>query len=258
VRTYASPDDPCRLPNAFVSDPPLAQVVARTFEGAVRGIYTRAGLKLDYDVTAFGTINSNDILFVSSGMVANQGYFSNVGQTRRLGLEADLIGRQRLRGGSRLEWSAYYTFLNATFETAFTAPSALHPDAVNGAIDVPAGAHIPSIPRHIGKVGLTFVAGFGLSAGVNVIANSGQYLRGDEANRLPQVPGYVVVNARAAYRFWSHADVFVLANNIFDAKYANFGVLGDATDVLGPTYTSRRFLGPGAPRAGWVGVDLYY
>jgi iron complex outermembrane receptor protein len=255
--TCASPADPCRLPNAFLSDPPLAQVVARTFEGGVRGSTTRAGLKLDYDVTAFGTFNSNDILFISSGMVANQGFFSNVGRTRRLGLEADLIGRQRLGRGSRLDWSLYYTFMDATFETAFLAPSALHPDAVNGAIDVPAGAHIPSIPRHIGKAGLTFTAVFGLAAGVNVIANSAQYLRGDEANLLPQVPGYVVVNARAAYRFWSHADVFILVNNIFDAKYSNFGVLGDATDVLGPAYASPRFVGPGAPRAGWIGVDVH-
>ena len=256
--TCASPTDPCRLPNAFLSDPPLAQVVARTFEGGARGAYRRNGLRLSYDATLFDTTNSNDIQFISSGMVANLGYFSNVGQTRRLGVEADLIGRQRLPGGSRLEWALYYTFMNATFETAFLAPSALHPDAVNGAIDVPAGAHIPSIPKHIGKAGLTFIAGFGLSAGVNVIANSGQYLRGDEANLLPPVPGYIVVNGRLAYRFWSHADVFFLANNIFDAKYARFGVLGNATDVLGPTFDNRRFLGPGAPRAGWIGVDLYY
>ncbi len=256
--TCASPTDPCRLPNAFVSDPPLAQVVARTFEGGVRGVYRHEGLKLDYDVTAFGTTNSNDILFISSGIVANQGYFSNVGRTRRLGLEADLIGRQRLAGGSRIEWSLYYTFMDATFETAFTAPSELHPDAVNGAIQVPVGAHIPSIPRHLGKVGLTYIAGFGLSAGVNVVANSGQYLRGDEANRLPQVPGYVLVNARAAYRFWSHADVFILANNVFDSKFSSFGVLGNATDVLGPSFDSPRFVGPGAPRAGWLGVDLYF
>jgi len=66
------------------------------------------------------------------------------------------------------------------------------------------------------------------------------------------------VNARVAYRFWSHADVFLLANNIFDAQYSNFGVLGDATAVLGPTYDSVRFLGPGSPRAGWIGVDLSY
>src|SRR6185295_7930342 len=33
----ADPEDACRLPNAFVSDPPLDQVRATTFEGGVRG-----------------------------------------------------------------------------------------------------------------------------------------------------------------------------------------------------------------------------
>jgi hypothetical protein len=52
--------------------------------------------------------------------------------------------------------------------------------------------------------------------------------------------------------------VFVLANNLFDTRYSTFGVLGDATEVLGPTYDSPRFLGPGAPRAAWAGLDLHY
>ena len=65
-----------------------------------------------------------------------------------------------------------------------------------------------------------------------------------------------MVNARAAYRVSAHASVFVLVDNLFDAKESTFGVLGDATDVLGPTYDSPRFLGPGAPRAAWLGVDL--
>jgi outer membrane receptor protein involved in Fe transport len=254
--TCASPTDPCRLPNAFLGDPPLAQVVARTVELGVRGTARPSGVTLDYDLAAFHTVNSSDILFISSGMVANQGYFANVGDTRRQGIEADLTGHQWI-GGVRIEGSVHYTFVAATFQTPFTAPSALHPDAVDGRIDVPAGARIPSVPRHVVKLGLSFRSSFGLSAGVNVIANSSQYLRGDEANLLAPVPGYVVVNARVAYRVGSHASVFALADNLFDARHSTFGVLGDATGVLGPTYDSPRFLGVGAPRAAWLGVDLY-
>jgi len=255
--TCASPDDPCRLPNAFVSDPPLAQVIARTVEVGVRGAARPAGVTLGYDLAAFHTVNSSDILFITSGIVANQGYFANVGETRRQGIEADLTGRVRLDGDSRIDWAVYYTFLDATFETPFMALSETHPDAVGGLIHVPTGAHIPSIPKHLVKVALGFRSSFGLSAGVNAIASSGQYLRGDEANLLAQVPGYVVVNARVAYRVWSHASIFVLANNLFDTKDSTFGVLGDATEVLGPAYDSPRFLGPGAPRAAWLGVELH-
>jgi outer membrane receptor protein involved in Fe transport len=256
--TCASPTDPCRLPNAFVADPPLAQVVAHTIEAGVRGVMRPGGTTINYDLTAFHTVNSDDIIFISSGMVANQGYFSNVGDTRRQGIEADLTGRLRLDGGSRFDWGVHYTFIDATFETAFSALSATHPEAVDGVIDVPGGSHIPSVPQHVVKLGASFLSAFGLSAGVNVVGNSSQYYRGDEANLLAPIPGYVLVNARLAYRLGAHASVFGLVNNIFDAGNSTFGVLGDATDVLGDAYDSPRFLGPGAPRAGWLGVDVNY
>src|SRR6185295_15118222 len=196
------------------SDPPLDQVVARTIELGVRGAAAPSGLRLGYDLAAFHTVNASDILFISSGMIANQGYFANVGDTRRQGIEVDLTARKPI-GGSRIDLAVHYTFLDATFETPFTAPSALHPDAVNGVIDVPAGAHIPSIPRHVVKVALDVRSSFGLSTGVSIVGNSSQYLRGDEANLLAPVPGYAVVNARAAYRLGPHASVFALVNNLF-------------------------------------------
>jgi outer membrane receptor protein involved in Fe transport len=256
--TCATEDAPCRLPNAFLADPDLNQVVSHTFELGARGTYRRDRLKLEYAVAAFQTTNNNDIIFISSGMVANQGYFSNVGDTRRQGLEAQLSGHRRFGERARLQWSLAYTYTDATFQAPFDAASATHPDAMNGFIHVAAGSHLPSVPKHIGKVALTFLSSFGLSAGVNVIADSSQYLRGDEANRLPQLPGYVVVDARVAYQIIQPLSVFVLADNLFDAKYATFGVLGNATEVLGPSYDSPRFLGPGPPRAAWVGLDLHY
>ncbi|MEW8462096.1 MAG: TonB-dependent receptor, partial [Candidatus Thiodiazotropha endolucinida] len=56
--TCADPEDPCRLPNAFLSDPPLDQVVAKTWEAGVRG--SRAGLA--WHVGLFQTVNEDDIL----------------------------------------------------------------------------------------------------------------------------------------------------------------------------------------------------
>jgi outer membrane receptor protein involved in Fe transport len=257
----ASPTAPCRLPNAFVADPPLAQVVARTFEAGVRGALRRPGGagSLRYDVAAFRTVSDDDILFVSSGAVANQGYFANVGQTRRQGIEAGLSARRHLgpRAGE-VELGLHYTLLDATFETPFSAPSATHPDAVGGAIAVPAGARIPSIPRHTAKAAVGWASGFGPFAGVNVVAASSQFLRGDEANLLAPVPGYVVVGARLGWQIAPPVAVVLLLSNVLDARYATFGVLGDATDVLGPAYASPRFVGPGAPRAAWLELDVRY
>jgi outer membrane receptor protein involved in Fe transport len=254
--TCASPTAPCRLPNAFAADPPLAQVVARTLEAGVRGARRGSTVTWRYALTAFRTTSSDDILFITSGAVANQGYFANVGQTRRQGFEVELSGRLRIARASHLELAIHETLTDATFDSAFSAPSATHPDAVNGLIAVPAGAHIPSIPRHIAKVSLSFFSAAGVSAAVNAIANGSQYLRGDEANLLAPIPGYIVFNARVGYRVSTRASVFVLVNNVFDARYSTFGVLGDARDVLGPSYDSPRFLAPGAPRAVWAGVDL--
>jgi iron complex outermembrane receptor protein len=256
--TCASPTDPCRLPNEFVADPPLAQVVARTFEVGVRGRLARSRMTANYAVSAFRTANTHDILFISSGPLTNEGYFSNVGDTLRQGVEANLHGRVRLGAhGGHLEWSANYTYLNATFQTSFVAPSANNPHAVMGEINVAAGDHLPSIPAHVGKASVRWVALFGLALGATAIGNSGQYYRGDEANLLPQIPGYVVVNLRGDYAIARWISVFAKVDNVFNADYASFGVLGDATAVF-PSYMDPRFQGPGAPRAGWVGLDLRY
>ena len=257
--TCASPTDPCRLPNEFVADPPLSQVVARTFEAGVRGRLGRGRAVVDYAVSAFRTANSNDILFVASGPLTNEGYFANVGDTLRQGIEARLHGRVRLgRRGGRLEWSADYTYLDATFQTPFTAPSANNPQANSyGQIPVVAGDHLPSIPAQVGKASVSWIAPFGLALGATVIGNSGQYYRGDEANLLPQIPGYLLLNLRADYIFARWISGFVKVDNVFNADYASFGVLGDATSVF-PTYGDPRFQGPGEPRAFWAGVNVHY
>ena len=85
----ANPDQPCKLPNAMAGDPPLAQVVAKTFEAGVR---SGSESKLGWSAGWFRAQNSNDILFVASTQTGF-GYFKNFGQTRRQGFEADLHGR---------------------------------------------------------------------------------------------------------------------------------------------------------------------
>ncbi|HEX2059534.1 MAG TPA: TonB-dependent receptor, partial [Thermoanaerobaculia bacterium] len=73
--TCADPEDPCRLPNAFVSDPPLRQVVTRTFEAGARG-ESRA---IRWSAALFDSSNRDDILFIASGTTQGEGFFANVG-----------------------------------------------------------------------------------------------------------------------------------------------------------------------------------
>src|SRR5690606_35702318 len=86
----ADPEAPCKLPNSFVADPPLAQVVAKTWEGGFRGdldeLLGKGDLK--WNLGFFHTINSDDIIFQRGGDSISEGFFSNIGKTRRYGIEA--------------------------------------------------------------------------------------------------------------------------------------------------------------------------
>jgi outer membrane receptor protein involved in Fe transport len=246
--TCADADDPCRLPNAFVADPPLEQVVAQTLEAGVRGRFGTGR----WHAGAFRTTNEDDILFISAGALTNEGFFDNVGQTRRDGIEINLSGDI----GDRIDWSVDYTQLAATFRERFAVASPNNPAAVDGEIAVEPGDRLPLIPERLLKAGLHFAATEALSFGADLIAASGQHYRGDEGNLLEQIDGYALLNLRGEYRLGERASVFVAIDNVLDAEYATFGVLGDADRVLGPGFDDPHFLGPGAPRAAWAGIRV--
>ena len=166
--TCADEDDPCRLPNAFVADPPLEQVVAKTFEAGVRGALRRRGR---WHAGLFRTTNDDDILFISAGALTNQGFFDNVGETRRDGIELNLAGAAGER--ARLVRS---TTRSSTRRSARTSRSRApnHPEAVDGEIEVEAGDRLPLIPEQLLKAGLRFAATDGLTFGADVHAARGR------------------------------------------------------------------------------------
>lgn len=244
--TCADPTDPCRLPNAFVSDPPLDQIVGRTLEGGVR----RLGGPFTWAVALFTTRVHDDIVFISSGTLRGEGHFENIDRTLRHGLETTV---DVTKGPVSL--FAAYTLQRATFGTDLRIASRHHPDAANGEIAVVNGDRLPGVPTHSGKAGVSAAIGDRLAVSVTARAQSGQHFRGDEANLLPPVPGFAVVDARARVRIASRFAVIGEAENVFDARYATFGALGDAS-LVGSG--DPRFHGPGAPRGGWVGLELTF
>src|SRR5690349_23945441 len=139
--TCADPAAPCKLPNIFLADPPLKKVVSRTLE---LGLRQALGANLRVSAAVFRTDLSDDIQFIStSGTAINSGFFQNVGDTRRQGLELALEG-----GAGRIRFAARYARVNATFESPFTAfsPNNSTADAA-GDIHVEPGKRIPGIPR---------------------------------------------------------------------------------------------------------------
>ena len=245
----------CRLPNAFLADPPLEDVVTRSFEAGLRG---SMGL-VDYHLGFFHATNNDDILFQTTGRAT--GLFANVDETRRLGFEGMLEGAT-----GKIDWFIAYTYLEATFEDEFDAVSSSNHSfsAVNESgdrvIKVSPGDRIPGLPEHSLKMGADYLLFERLDVGFDVLYNSNQVLRGDESNQLDHVDGYAVVNLRANYKFNDNISLFARVTNLFDEDYESFGLLGEEPNEVPVAafedFESPRFLGPGAPRAGFIGVKL--
>ncbi|MEO8177902.1 MAG: TonB-dependent receptor [Deltaproteobacteria bacterium] len=252
----ADPEAPCRLPNAFLSDPPLEQVVTRSVElGARLRREFEQDASLSVSVAAFASRNLKDILFVA-GSVVGTGYFRNAGTTQRAGLEASISARL-----GKVEPYLNYQLLLATFESSLVLPGDHHPEATETAdgsvISVEPGDRMPGVPVHSARLGADVKPLEQLSLGAWLNLNSSQYYRGDEANLLRPLPGYVALNARASYDFSSFASVFLRADNLLNASFETFGLLGQADEVI-PDAEDPRFLVPSAPRSLWVGLDVQF
>jgi outer membrane receptor protein involved in Fe transport len=243
----ASEDAPCNLPNAFLADPPLKQVVARDFEVGLRGGDAES---LRWNADYFYTLNRDDILFqTTGGAQANVGFFQNAADTRRTGLELELSKKT-----SNITWFADYSYVKATYEDDFTVSSPNHPLG-DGQFLVTKGKTIPGVPRHQANLGLDVTLDPNLSIGSDVNLRSGVFLRGDEVNLLSKTGSYAVFNLHGQYRYGEHAIVYARVENLFDRKYETFGILGDPQDVF-PTFTDPRFYGSGPPRGAWLGVKV--
>ncbi len=254
----ASEDAPCNLPNAFLADPPLEQVVASSFEAGARGAL---GENLRWHLGGFRTVNRNDILFqTTGGPQANVGFFDNVGDTRRAGIELSVSQR-----GSRVGWYAEYTLVKATFEDAFVISSPNHPVfaenpgasqiAGEEKLLVVSGSNVPGIPEHQANLGLDVAINQRMRLGADVIVRSGIYLRGDEANLLEKTDGYAILNLVGEYHIGDHVTLFAKIENVFDEQYETFGLLGEPDEVF-EQFDDPRFFGAGPPRGGWVGVRV--
>lgn len=256
------PDDidfECRLPNAFLADPPLEQVVAKNIELGARGTLAlplAALSSLRYEVGLFNTTNRDDILFQTTGR--STGLFANVDKTRRRGFEGKILGNQ-----GALSWMVAYSHIEATFEADFNALSPNHDFADGeGEISISKGDSIPSIPEQQFKLVADYALTSRWQLGVDLLANSGQVLRGDESNQLARTAGYTVVNLRTRYSYSDTVELYARVDNLLDRDYETFGLLGEEPgeiDVpLIADMTIPRFLGAGQPRAAFVGLRVRF
>ena len=276
----ADPANPCKLPNAFAGDPPLNQVVARTFEAGLR---SSGRSETRWNVGVFRTDNRDDILFVADN-AAGFGYFRNFGKTRRQGLEAGFSTRVL---GATL--GANYTLLDATYQSPEVVNGASNSSnsenvdeglpGVEGTIGIERGDKIPGQPRHILKLFAELPLGTDFAVSADMAAVSGSLARGNEnGGHQPdgeyylgpgRSAGYAVFNLGAEYKPAAGLKFFAQVNNVFDRKYSTAAQLGatgfdgDGNFVAQPFPVNAEgerplrhstFFAPGAPRTVWVGV----
>jgi iron complex outermembrane recepter protein len=278
----SSPDHPCIIDNFLLADPPLSQVVSRTYEAGLRGelqigdtgpappepVVTKAppaapvakpGV-LSWSLGVYNTLTSNDIISVVSPVNPLLGFFTNAAKTLRQGIEA----KANYKWG---RWTAYanFTYIDATYQVPLILPSPNSPFAnANGDIFVNPGDHIPGIPDYRLKVGSEYQITDAWKLGGDLNVFGSQYLIHDDSNQAPKVPAYWVVNMHTSYEVTKNVELFGLVQNLFNQHYYQAGTfyeLGGFNNVGGgPNLYANLFSGdsrsfvPGMPLAIYGGL----
>jgi iron complex outermembrane receptor protein len=262
----SNPSTPCLLPTNLAGDPPnLRQVIARTSELGLRGKIADpigAGSGLAWNLSLFRTLLHDDIFGIATSI--SQGFFQNIGDTRRQGVEAGVNYHDR-------NWSVYanFSFVQATFRSPLVVPSPSNPfQNAHGDLQVEPGDHLPGIPEQHLKLGADYSILPDWSVGATLTLVSSYYYVGDESNQLAPIPGYHVVGLHSSYKPVPHFELFGQITNLFNAKYSTWGILSDPTGIgaagIPPNAVTNgpgvdnRFLSPAAPFEAFGGVRITF
>ncbi len=263
----ANPAVPCKLPNAMASDPPLDQVVAKTYDAGLRGKFSD---NLKWNASVYRTMNHDDIHFISTNANAGSlGFFDNVGKTKRQGLDLGLSSTI-----DKFFFRAGYSYISAKYDSDLLLVNQVNSEAdATDSISVRKGNYLTGIPKHQFKLRAQYEITPQWLVGSNVVYYASQYVQGNEnnahvssspncTNRGPncqgKLSGYAVVNLDTQYNVGQGWMVFAKAINIFDKDYYTGGRLAEtffsSAGVWGPDDRGVTSVVPGAPRAAWIGV----
>lgn len=261
----ANPDNPCTLPTQMADDPPLEQVVAKTFEAGARGRFTSfLNSNTSWNISGYSATNHDDILFIYTEANTTAGYFDNVEKTTRKGIDVGLSTAFET-------WtiSMNYNYVKAQYGTDLTLVSENNSSADDGAIQVEDGDYLPNIPKHSFKLRTVYKPDPAWHLGATMTAFSSSYMMGNEnqendssVNGLQsEVPGYAVVNLDSEYKFSNMFDgwkIYAKVTNLFDNKYYTGGRIAESRVNADRSFSEEEIatasLVGGAPRAGWVGL----
>jgi iron complex outermembrane receptor protein len=250
----ADPSNPCALPNAFASDPFLKKVVSRTVEMGLRG---KLGDGVSWSLGLYQTRLQDDILFIGKATGTN-GYFDNVGDTQRRGIELSLDQKR-----NKWDWGINYALVDATFESGFTEQVSANSQSSSGIETVSPGSHMPGIPRHLLKLRMRYSPTPSWTIGGSMVAQTSTYARGDENNQDShgQVPGFAVFNLDMKYAYSSSWEYSLHIRNLFNRDYSTFGNLAD-NNLPNHAFNSgpnpEQFRSYAAPFSAWINLTYWF
>lgn len=253
----ANPAQPCNLPTQMADDPPLNQVVAKTLEGGVSGKVTK---DTSWNMSIYHAINHDDILFVYANASNGLGYFTNVDETTRKGLDVGVSTKF-----NKLSLNFNYGFVMAQYGTNFTLVSEVNSSASDDVIQVSDGDYLPNIPKHHLKIRADYEIKPRWNIGATLTAFTESYMMGNENQQHDssgglqgEIPGYAVVNLDSQYNFHDNWELHAKVINLFDQDYYSGGRLAQTSVQTDRSFGDERSVAsliPGAPRAGWIGIS---
>lgn len=237
----ADPEAACPLPFALGEDPPLDPVTATTWE--VGGAWRSPTVSLEG--SAYLTEVRNEIFFIASERSLVEGFFTNLDETRRAGVELALTADL----GGRATAYANYAYTRATFGAeaelfSIRSNEEFENSPLAGPNDVRERDRLPLVPEHQVKGGVLAGLPGGLEAGLAGRYIGEQWMRGDEANETESLDPYFIADARLGYALGGW-EVKGIVTNLFGSDSAVFGTFNEN----GLTGELERFLTPAPARA---------
>ena len=250
----ADPLRPCIMASFLVSDPPLQQVVSQTFEAGLRGQQVLANDwgAVGWKAGVYHTLSTNDILNVPDPFMQGYGYFANVGDTLRQGVETQLNYRK-----GPFTVSTSYAYIDATFRNYLTLGSNSPSADANGNIYVVPGDQIPLIPHNRAKLSLDWDVDSSTHVGADLLMTGPMRFYGDASNQQPLLPGYATVALRASHKVMKNVEVYARAENLFNQRYYTYGAYFQ-TNSLYNAFTNPEMMSPGQPLSVYGGVRVTF
>jgi iron complex outermembrane receptor protein len=226
-------ETPTLAESAYRADgtgPNLSLLPSTSIQGELGAKLRHAGHTLD--LALFDSRSKNEI--VPSLVLNGRSIFQNVDSVQRRGVEMAWQTKWNQSAALSNKWTTHltYTWLDASFQKSFS-------NAQNATIA--AGNRLPGAPEHSLFADVQYQFSEGLSAGLELKAESKVYVNDVNSN---VAAGYGSVNLRSSYAFQLGAVkmfVFGRIDNLLDQQYAGSVIVNDGNSRYFEAAPGRRW-----------------